>query len=228
MTSSLTNSDLRSALAEFQRGITELKDIVVKKLSDDKPDDPRLSFYDFLKVDVVQLTSISYDKFQQETFNLAMRLKHRDKQQQRYQHGIDTSMAQTAMYRQASTLHPDASPTTADATDIYTHATGTSTVAMITTFTAALSTDFNSDTWTSSTADPWPSSTAKHAATAPHASDVSATAADAAAAGNSTTSANIALSTVTAANTTAEAKQPTTYQYTSQIHLLTTNKSILS
>ena len=38
VTSSDAESDLQSALAESQRGITELKDIVVKKLSDDKPD----------------------------------------------------------------------------------------------------------------------------------------------------------------------------------------------
>ena len=36
--SSLADSDLQSALAESQRGITELKHIVVKKLSDDKPE----------------------------------------------------------------------------------------------------------------------------------------------------------------------------------------------
>ena len=78
--SSLADSDLQSALAESQRGITELKDIVVKKLSDEKPDDPILGFCDFLKVEVVQLTSHSYDEFKQKTFNLVMRLKHRDKQ----------------------------------------------------------------------------------------------------------------------------------------------------
>ena len=65
VTSSLAYSDLQAALAELQRGITELKDIVVKKFSDEKPDDPRLGFCDFLKVEVVQLTSDSYDKFQQ-------------------------------------------------------------------------------------------------------------------------------------------------------------------
>ena len=67
MTSSLADCNLQSALAESQRGITELKDIAVKQLSDDK--------------EVVQLTSDSYDEFQQETFNLVMRLKRRDKQQ---------------------------------------------------------------------------------------------------------------------------------------------------
>ena len=81
MTSNLADSDLQTALAESQRGTTELKDIVVIKFSDDKPDNPRLGFCDFLKVEVVQLTSDSYDKFQQETFNLLMRLKHRDTQQ---------------------------------------------------------------------------------------------------------------------------------------------------
>ena len=74
MTSSLADSDLLSALAGSQRGITELKDTVVKKLSDDKPDDPRPDFCDFLKVGVVQLTSDLYDEFQQETFNLVMKL----------------------------------------------------------------------------------------------------------------------------------------------------------
>ena len=71
VTSSLADSDLQAALAELQRGITELKDIVVKKF-EDKPDNPRLGFCDFLKVEVVQLTSDSYDKFQQETFNLVI------------------------------------------------------------------------------------------------------------------------------------------------------------
>ena len=77
VTSSLADSNLKAALAESQRGITELKDIVVKKFGDKKPDDPRLGFCDFLKV--VQLTSNSYDEFQQETVNLLMRLKCRDK-----------------------------------------------------------------------------------------------------------------------------------------------------
>ena len=104
MTSSLADSNLKSALAESQRVITGLKDIVVKKLSDDKPDDPRLGFCDFLKVEVVQLTSDLYDEFQQETFNLVMRLKRRDKQQQRYQLAIG-NMAHTATYSQASTSH---------------------------------------------------------------------------------------------------------------------------
>ena len=54
---------------------------------------------------MVQLTSDSYDEFQEETFNLLMRLNRRDKQQQRYQHGIDTSMVQTVTYSQASTSH---------------------------------------------------------------------------------------------------------------------------
>ena len=72
---------------------------------EDKPDNPRLGFCDFLKVEVVQMTSDSYDEFQQETFNLLMRLKCRDKQQQRYQHGMGTSMAQTVTYSQASTSH---------------------------------------------------------------------------------------------------------------------------
>ena len=66
MTSSLADSNLQSALAESQRGITDLKD-VVKKLSDDKRNDPSLGFCDFLKVEVVQLTSNPYDRFQQET-----------------------------------------------------------------------------------------------------------------------------------------------------------------
>ena len=70
VTSNLADSDLQSALVKFQRGITELKDIVVNKFSDDKPDNPRLGYCDFLKVEVVQLTSDSYKEFQQETFNL--------------------------------------------------------------------------------------------------------------------------------------------------------------
>ena len=97
--------DLKAALAKSQRGITELKDIVVKKFSDEKPDDPRLGFCDFLKVDVVQLTSDSYDEYQQETFNLLIRIKCRDKQQQRYQHRMGMSMAQTVTYSQASMSH---------------------------------------------------------------------------------------------------------------------------
>ena len=62
--SSLADSDLQSTLAESQRVITELKDIVVKKFGDDKLDNPRLGFCDFL----------TCDKFQQETFTLLMRL----------------------------------------------------------------------------------------------------------------------------------------------------------
>ena len=50
-------------------------------------------------------TTNSYDEFQQEAFNLLMRLKCRDKQQQRYQHRMGTSMAQTVTYSQASTSH---------------------------------------------------------------------------------------------------------------------------
>ena len=103
-TSSLADSDLQAALAESQRGIPELKVIVVKKF-EDKPDNPRLGFCDFLKVEVLQLTNDSYGEFQQETFNLLMRLKRRDKQQQRYQHGMGTSMAQTITHSQASTSH---------------------------------------------------------------------------------------------------------------------------
>ena len=59
---------VQSALAEYQRGITELKDIVVKKFSDDKLEYPRLGFCDFLKVEVVQLTSNSCDEFQHSTY----------------------------------------------------------------------------------------------------------------------------------------------------------------
>ena len=47
VTSSLADSDLQAALAKSQSGITELKEIVVKKFGDD---DPRLGFCDFLKV----------------------------------------------------------------------------------------------------------------------------------------------------------------------------------
>ena len=57
VTSSLADSYLQSALEESQRGITESKDIVVKKFSDDKNDNPRLGFCVFLKVEGVQLTS---------------------------------------------------------------------------------------------------------------------------------------------------------------------------
>ena len=102
VTSSLADSDLQLALVESQRGITELKYILAKKLTDHKPNNPRLRFCNFLKVEVVQLTSNSYDEFQQETFNLVMRLKRRYKQQQRYHHGMGTS---TAMYSQASSSH---------------------------------------------------------------------------------------------------------------------------
>ena len=80
VSSSSADSDLQSALMESRRGITELKDIVAKKLTDDKADNPQLGFCDFLKVEVVQLTSNSYDEFQQETFNLVMRLQWSDKQ----------------------------------------------------------------------------------------------------------------------------------------------------
>ena len=61
--SSSADSDIQSALVESQRGIIELKDIVAKRLSDDKPDNPRLGFCDFLQVEVIQLTSDSYEEF---------------------------------------------------------------------------------------------------------------------------------------------------------------------
>ena len=96
VTSSLAYSNLQSALAEYQRGITVLKYIVVKKLSDCKPDDPRLGFCGFLKVEVVQQVTRTM------SFNLVIRIKRRNKQQQRYQHTISTSMAHTATYSQAS------------------------------------------------------------------------------------------------------------------------------
>ena len=51
--SSLADSNLQSALTECQRGITEIKDIVVKKFSEDKPNDPRLGFCDFLKAEAI-------------------------------------------------------------------------------------------------------------------------------------------------------------------------------
>ena len=102
VTSSLADSDLNSALVESRRGVTKLKDIVAKKLTDYKADNPRLCFYDFLEVEVVQLTSDSYDEFQQETFNLVMRLKRSDKQQ-RYNHAMGMS---TAAYSQASNQYP--------------------------------------------------------------------------------------------------------------------------
>ena len=64
VTSSLAHSDLQSAVTSSQRRITELKDIVVKKFGN-KPDNPGLGICDFLIVEVVQLTSDSYEKFQQ-------------------------------------------------------------------------------------------------------------------------------------------------------------------
>ena len=103
--SSLADLDLQAALVKSQREITELKDIMVKKF-EDKSDNPRLGFCDFLKMKVVQLTRDSYDEFQQETFNLLMRLKRRDKQQQRNQHGMGMSLAHTVTYSQASTSLP--------------------------------------------------------------------------------------------------------------------------
>ena len=51
VTSSLADSELQAALVKSQRGITELKDIVGKRFGDEKPDDPRLGFCDFLKVE---------------------------------------------------------------------------------------------------------------------------------------------------------------------------------
>ena len=47
ITLSVADSDFQSALMESRRGITELKDIVAKKLTDDKADNPRLGFCDF-------------------------------------------------------------------------------------------------------------------------------------------------------------------------------------
>ena len=98
VTSSFADSDFQSALVESRRGITELKDIAAKKLTDDKADNPQLGFCDFLKVEVVQLTSDTNDEFQQEIFNLLMRLKRSDKQQ-RYHHC-------TAAYSRASNQYP--------------------------------------------------------------------------------------------------------------------------
>ena len=166
MTSSLADSDLQAALVKSQRGITKLKDIVVKKF-EDKPDNPRLGFCDFLKVEVVQLTSDSYDEFQQETFNLLMRLKCRDKQQQRYQQGMGTRMAQTVTYSQASTSHLYPVPPSdtqmqtphQQMQQTFTHCFCT---AAITVVIAALSTDIHTAACTSSAADPRTRSTAKH------------------------------------------------------------------
>ena len=81
VTSSFAYSDFQSALVESRRGITEFKDTVAKKWTDDKADNPWLGFCDLLKMEVVQRTSDSYDEFQQETFNLLMRFKRSDKQQ---------------------------------------------------------------------------------------------------------------------------------------------------
>ena len=77
-----------------------------------------------------------------------------------------------------SVLHPDAGPTTAEATDIYPCTTRTSTEAAFTTFTAALQTDIYTAICTGTTADPGPGSTAKHAVTAAHVGDVSTAAAN--------------------------------------------------
>ena len=49
--SSLADSDLQASLAESQRGIPELKDIVIKNFGEEKPDDPRLGFCDFQLTD---------------------------------------------------------------------------------------------------------------------------------------------------------------------------------
>ena len=176
MTSSLADSDLQLLLNRRGRvkRVAELKDIMVKKFGDDKPDNPRSDFCDFLKVEVVQLTSDSYDEFQQETFNLLMRLKRRDKQQQRYQHRISMSMAQTVTYSQALTSHHyPVSHTQMQAPHQQMQQTSTrrTFTAAVTAFTAALSTDIYSAACTSSAADPWTGSTAKHAATATLASD---------------------------------------------------------
>ena len=162
MTSSSADSDFQSALVESQGGITELKDIVTKKVTDNKADNPLHGFCDFLKVEVVQLTSDSYNEFQQDTFNLLMRLKWSDKQQ-RYRHGMGKS---TAAYSQASNQyplsHPDAGPIAADAADIYTGSTRTATAAAFTTFTAVLPTDIYTATCTGATAVP------KHAVRVAH------------------------------------------------------------
>ena len=91
-----------------------------------------------------------------------MRFKRRDKQQQRYQPTISIRMAQTAMHSQASTstqyplcLTPRCRPHCSRCNrHLHTY-------------------HRHSDTWRSSTADPRPGFTAKHAATAPHDSDVS-------------------------------------------------------
>ena len=163
VTSSYAESNqLHSAVAESQMGISELMDIVVKKLSDDKPDNPRPGFYDFLNVEVVQLTSDSYDKFEQETFNLVMRFKCKDKQQQILQHdigqyGLDRPVQPAVDFTPVSYCsHANTGLTAADATDIHTHTTTMSTAA----FTAAVLTDIYSGSGISLTADPWTGSTA--------------------------------------------------------------------
>ena len=164
VTSSLADSDLQSC--RISEEDNRVKRHCIIKLIDDKLDNPRLGFSGFLKVKVVQLTSDSYDKFQQETFNLMMRIKHRDKQQQRYQHAIDTSMAQAATYRPGlnvtpviSVSHSDTGPTATNATDIYSCTPSTSTTAAFTIFTDSLSSDIYSGICTSSTANPRPGST---------------------------------------------------------------------
>ena len=65
--------------------------------------------------------------------------------------------------------HPDAGPTAAYATDIYTSSTRTATAAAFTTFTAALPTDIYTATCTGATAVP------KHAVRAAHKTTAAAT-----------------------------------------------------
>ena len=147
--SSLADFDLQAALAESQRRITELKDIVVKKFGDEKPDDPRLGFCDFLKVEVVQLTSDSYDEFQQETFNLLMRLEQaaakvptRDGHKHDADRHLQPSLDVTPL---PSVSHTDAGTTATDVTDFYTcnaravTSAATAFRAAATAFTAAIS-----------------------------------------------------------------------------------------
>ena len=99
--SSLADSDLQASLAESQRGIPELKDIVIKKFGEEKPDDPRLGFCDF------QLTDETETQAKVPT-------------QDGHEHGADRHLQPglnlTPLH---SVSHTDAG-TSADATDFYT------------------------------------------------------------------------------------------------------------
>ena len=83
--------------------------------------------------------------------------------QQRYHHGMGTSTGPKPV---PFASHPDAGPTAADATGIYTSSTRTATAAAFTTFTAAFPTDIYTATCTGARAVPKQASTAAHTAAA--------------------------------------------------------------